>query len=69
MFESLAAPHPSAAVDKLVPPEVDGSIQALLGLEAPWRDRADDELEVLATVDGGKRRAELLPARRLDDSL
>jgi hypothetical protein len=69
--EDIASPHPSAAVERLVPPDVDTSKQALLhlGLDAPWKDRADDELEVLATVDVSKQRAELLPARRLDDRL
>jgi hypothetical protein len=65
----VASPDPSAALDRLVPPDIDASTQAILHLDAPWKDRADDELEVLATVNPGKQRPELLPARRIDDRL
>ncbi|MBX3191475.1 MAG: DUF4265 domain-containing protein [Labilithrix sp.] len=67
--EDLASPHPSAAIEPLIPPEIDGSKQALLHFDAPWMDRADDELEVLATVNAYEQRSELLPARRVDDHL
>lgn len=67
--QDLPSPHPSAATERLIPPEVDGSQQALLHLDAPWMDRADDELLVLAVVNPEMKRAELLPARRLDGTL
>lgn len=67
--QDVPSPHPSAATERLVPPEVDGSRQALLHLDAPWMDRADDELLVLAVVNPEKKRAELLPARQLDGTL
>ena len=67
--EDVPAPDSSAAIERLVVTDVDPASQALVHLDAPWKERADDELEVLATVDFGKKRAELLPARSIDDRL
>lgn len=67
--EDIASPDPTAAVERILPPDIDVARQAVLHLGAPWQDRADDELEVLATVNVAKQRAELLPARRIDDRL
>jgi hypothetical protein len=36
-------------------------------LDAPRKDRADDELEVVVEIEPGRVRSELLPARRIDE--
>lgn len=67
--EDVASHASSAAVDRLVAPDIDAASQALIHLDAAWKERADDEVEVHATVDVGKQRPELLPARRIDGRL
>ena len=64
--EDVASPDATAAIERLVPPQIDGSQQALLHLHAPWKERADDELEVVVEIEPGRERSELLPARRID---
>jgi hypothetical protein len=67
--EDVASSESSAAVDRLVAPDIDAASQVLIHLDAAWKERADDEVEVHAKVDVGKQRPELLPARRIDDRL
>lgn len=61
----VTSPHPSAACEPLAPPEVDPRAQAVLHFSAPWRDRADDEVEAIAQTGNGER-PELLPARHVE---
>ena len=65
--EDVPSPESSAAVDRLTAREVDAAKQALIHLEPPWKDRADDEIEVIVEIEPGRSRSELLPARRIDD--
>lgn len=65
--EEIGSPDPTAAVERLIPPEINGSQQAFLHLDAAWQDRADDELEVVVEIEPGRVRSELLPARRVDE--
>jgi hypothetical protein len=67
--EEVPSPHPRASLERLIPEDIIPAEQALLHPEAPWRDRADDELEVLATVSAERQRVELLPARRVGERL
>jgi hypothetical protein len=65
--EDVASPDATASIERLIPPQINGSQQAFLHLHAPWKDRADDELEVLVEIEPGRVRSELLPARRIDE--
>ena len=65
--EDVASPDATAAIERLIPPQINGSQQAFLHLHAPWKERADDELEVVVEIEPGRERSELLPARRIDE--